>query len=121
MNFEWRWGYRIGRMGLSSSHRRPNVSRNGELPHESYISHMRVGHFRNHFQHCYHSYIFLLNTFIALVGTHKQHIVKIRISKCPLLCVLWHFENRHKWIKASSFLCFFFLLAFQFPRFLNTF
>ena len=47
----------------------PTFAKKGELPQESYISHMRVDYFSHFFQHCFHSYIFLLNNSISLVDT----------------------------------------------------
>ena len=76
-----------------------------ELPQESYISYHKVGHFRHIFLHCSHPYIFLFNTSIASVGTHKQ-ISKICVSKFPIFKFLWNFKNRQNWI-LDVFLSFF--------------
>ena len=43
------------------------------------MSHKRVGHCRNHFCHCFLLYVFVLNTPIALVDTHKRN-AKIRVK-----------------------------------------
>ena len=91
------------------------LHRHAQLLKESYISHMRVDHFRHHFQYCFHPYIFLSNISIALVDKHER-IAKFRVSKCLLLKFLWRFEYCQKWIQDV-----FFLITFQFPLFLNSF
>ena len=68
----------------------PIFAKGGELPQESYISRKRFSHFHNPFLHCFHLYIFIFNTSIALVGIHEC-IAKIRVSKCPILKYLWDY------------------------------
>ena len=92
----------------------PTCAKGGKLPQESYISYMRVGHFRHLFQHCSHTCIFILNTSIDLVGIHERS-AKIRVSKCPILKFLWDFENRQNWIKDVFISSFFLSLLISVP------
>ena len=61
------------------------------------MHHKRISHFRHLFLHCFHPYIFLLNTFIASLGTH-EHMAKMRASKFPILKFLWDFKNHQNGI-----------------------
>ena len=86
--------FKTSNIFILSDHR-PNLAKEAELPQESYTSCKRVGHFchfSSFFLHGSHAYILLFNTSIASVGTDK-HIAKIRVSKWPILKILWDFEK----------------------------
>ena len=88
----------------------PSFAKKGDLPLENYITHMNLGHFRHIFLHCLHLNIFILNTSITV-----EKNLRVKISTIE---DLWQFENCQK---IESRMSSFFLLIFQFPRFLNAF